>query len=112
MRRPVSIHVLGCRVDAVRTVEAIATIVGLARDAASEVPRVVVTLGTEMVVRAQTDAAFRALLDRSALSLCDTIGVDLAARAYGTRLPERITGVDLLGPPLLGAERRRPRTVS
>jgi len=61
-------------------------------------PSIVVTLGTEMVVRAQSDENFRAVINGSALSLCDTIGVLLAARANGLPLSERVTGVDLVEP--------------
>jgi N-acetylglucosaminyldiphosphoundecaprenol N-acetyl-beta-D-mannosaminyltransferase len=56
----------------------------------------VVTLGVEMVMAAQRDAAFRALINTSALSVCDTIGVLLAARIRGARLRERVTGVELV----------------
>jgi N-acetylglucosaminyldiphosphoundecaprenol N-acetyl-beta-D-mannosaminyltransferase len=87
--------VLGCRVDAVNTQAAVRTIVELAREPE---PSIVVTLGTEMIVRAQRDHAFRAVVNASALSLCDTIGVLYAARAQGAPIPERVTGVDLMEP--------------
>jgi N-acetylglucosaminyldiphosphoundecaprenol N-acetyl-beta-D-mannosaminyltransferase len=87
--------VLGCRVDAVGAQEAVRTIVALAREPE---PSIVVTLGTEMVMRAQRDESFRAVINASALSLCDTIGVLLAARAQGAPVPERVTGVDLVEP--------------
>jgi len=87
--------VLGCRVDAAGVDEAVRRIVELARG--SE-PASVVTLGTEMVVRARRDARFRAVLNASALSLCDTVGVMYVARAQGLRLPGRVTGIDLLDP--------------
>jgi len=61
----------------------------------------VVTLGTEMVVRAQSDEEFRALLQRAGLVLCDTIGVWFASRIPQRGrpthpLPERVTGVSLV----------------
>jgi N-acetylglucosaminyldiphosphoundecaprenol N-acetyl-beta-D-mannosaminyltransferase len=87
--------VLGCRVDAVGSQEAVRTIVALAQQAE---PAIVVTLGTEMVMHAQRDETFRNVINVSALSLCDTIGVLLAARAQGVPIPERVTGVDLLEP--------------
>ncbi|HEX8805919.1 MAG TPA: WecB/TagA/CpsF family glycosyltransferase, partial [Candidatus Aquilonibacter sp.] len=55
-----------------------------------------VTLGTEMVVYAQRDPAFREVLNSSALSLCDTVGVLTVARQRGATLRERVTGVDLV----------------
>jgi len=58
----------------------------------------VVTLGTEMIVRAQHDARFREIVNASALSLCDTVGVKYAARLHGTPVEERVSGVDLIAP--------------
>jgi N-acetylglucosaminyldiphosphoundecaprenol N-acetyl-beta-D-mannosaminyltransferase len=49
-----------------------------------------------MVMRAQRDAAFREIINDSQLSLCDTIGVLLAARLRGLPLKQRVTGVDLI----------------
>jgi N-acetylglucosaminyldiphosphoundecaprenol N-acetyl-beta-D-mannosaminyltransferase len=89
------VRILGCRVDAIGTAEAVHRIVAFARGAT---PHLVVTLGTEMIVRARRDAAFRAIVNGSALSLCDTIGVLYAARLQGARIPERVAGVDLIDP--------------
>lgn len=87
--------ILGCRVDAIGIEDAVRTIVDLTRgDGAS----LVVTLGTEMVVRAQTDERFRRVLNDAALSLCDTVGVMYAARLHGVHIPERVTGVELIEP--------------
>jgi N-acetylglucosaminyldiphosphoundecaprenol N-acetyl-beta-D-mannosaminyltransferase len=58
----------------------------------------VVTLGVEMVMNAQRDARFRAIVDRAAMSLCDTIGILLASRTRRGPLRERVTGVDLIEP--------------
>ncbi len=86
---------LGCRVDAVDTASAIDRIVALARGA---VPSQVVTVGTEMVMRAQRDAQFRAVLNGAALALCDTVGLLAAAQLHGLALRTRVTGIDLLDP--------------
>jgi N-acetylglucosaminyldiphosphoundecaprenol N-acetyl-beta-D-mannosaminyltransferase len=75
--------------------EAAERIAGLAH---GTTPALVVTLGVEMVMYAQRDARFRALTDRAALSLCDTIGILLASRLRGGPLRERVTGIDLIGP--------------
>ena len=90
-----SVSILGCRVDALRSGEAVRRIVALAQ---GTVPSLVVTLGTEMIVRAQRDVRFRDAINASALSLCDTVGVLFAARLHGVRVCERVTGVDLLEP--------------
>jgi len=55
-----------------------------------------VTLGVEMAMYAQRDRRFRELVDRAALSLCDTIGILLASRARGGPVRERVTGIDLV----------------
>jgi N-acetylglucosaminyldiphosphoundecaprenol N-acetyl-beta-D-mannosaminyltransferase len=89
------VTILGCRVDAAGVDDAVRRIVELAR---GDRPSSVVTLGTEMAVRARTDARFRAAVNASALSLCDTVGILAAARAQGLRLPGRVTGIDLLDP--------------
>jgi N-acetylglucosaminyldiphosphoundecaprenol N-acetyl-beta-D-mannosaminyltransferase len=90
-----SIDILGCRVDAVDRASAVERIAALAN---GTTPSIVVTLGVEMVMYAQRDRRFRALIAQSALSLCDTIGLLLASRVRGGPLHERVTGVDLLGP--------------
>src|SRR6202140_468018 len=87
--------VLGCRVDALDTRAAVERIVELVRAGGWSS---VVTLGTEMVVRAQRDEKFRALINESALSLCDTVGVLHAARAQGLAVPKRVSGGDLIAP--------------
>ena len=75
--------------------EAVARIAALAQ---GSTPSLVVTLGVEMTMYAQRDPRFRALVDSSALSLCDTIGILLASRARHGPLRERVTGVDLIEP--------------
>jgi N-acetylglucosaminyldiphosphoundecaprenol N-acetyl-beta-D-mannosaminyltransferase len=90
-----SVTILGCRVDEIDRLEAVRRIVALAQGSQ---PALVVTIGTEMIVRAQHDAAFRDVVNASALSLCDTIGVLFAARLHGAALGERVAGIDLLEP--------------
>jgi len=75
-----------------------------AKDATREILRLaqssqtsqVVTLGTEMVVRAQRDATFREIINTSQLSVCDTVGLLAVARLRGMPIKERVTGVDLI----------------
>jgi N-acetylglucosaminyldiphosphoundecaprenol N-acetyl-beta-D-mannosaminyltransferase len=63
---------------------------------AGGVARQVVTLNPEMVVMAQRDPVFAALIQRADLVTADGVGLLWAARLRGERLPERVTGVDLL----------------
>jgi N-acetylglucosaminyldiphosphoundecaprenol N-acetyl-beta-D-mannosaminyltransferase len=51
-----------------------------------------------MTMFAQRDSRFRNLVNRAALSLCDTIGILLASRARGGPIRERVTGIDLIEP--------------
>jgi N-acetylglucosaminyldiphosphoundecaprenol N-acetyl-beta-D-mannosaminyltransferase len=87
------VEVLGCRLDDVDAAEAQTQIMALARQS---VGSQVVTLGTEMVVHAQRDQKFRAIVNGSALSLCDTVGVLAVARRRGATLRGRVTGVELI----------------
>jgi N-acetylglucosaminyldiphosphoundecaprenol N-acetyl-beta-D-mannosaminyltransferase len=88
-----SIDILGCRVDAIDRAGAVTCIAELANGPA---PSLVVTLGVEMVMRAQRDAEFRAIVNGAALSLCDTIGLLLASRLRRGPLRSRVTGVELV----------------
>lgn len=47
---------------------------------------------------AQRDRRFRALINRAALSVCDSIGILLASRIRKGPMRERVTGVDLIDP--------------
>jgi N-acetylglucosaminyldiphosphoundecaprenol N-acetyl-beta-D-mannosaminyltransferase len=88
-----SLEILGCRLDVLDADEATRRILELAR---GESGAQIVTLGTEMVVHAQRDARFRAILNACALSLCDTVGLLAVARRRGAPLRGRVTGVELL----------------
>lgn len=88
-----TLEILGCKLDDIGATAATARIVEFARSGANAQ---VVTLGTEMVVYAQRDAAFRTIVNASALSLCDTVGLLMVARMRGSSLRERVTGVELI----------------
>lgn len=88
-----TMFVLGCRVDAVGRDEAVHMIASLANGSQ---PSLVVTLGVEMVMAARRDASFRAIVNASALSVCDTIGILLTSKLRRGPLGERVTGVDLV----------------
>ncbi|MBV8724811.1 MAG: WecB/TagA/CpsF family glycosyltransferase [Candidatus Eremiobacteraeota bacterium] len=88
-----TLDILGCRVDAIDADEATARIMALAREHRTAQ---IVTLGTEMVVHAQRDERFRAIVNAATLSLCDTVGVLAVARRRGMPLTARVTGVELV----------------
>jgi len=87
--------VLGCRVDAITADEAVQQIVAFTRE---RNPHLIVTLGTEMAVYAQKDPLFRATVNGAALSLCDTVGIQWAARMRGIPITERVAGIELIQP--------------
>lgn len=88
-------QILGCRLDELDAAAATQQITALAESGNGAQ---VVTLGTEMVVYAQRDPAFRAVVNAAALSLCDTVGLLLVARKRGSHLRERVAGIELIGP--------------
>ncbi|GAC1394006.1 MAG: hypothetical protein NVSMB31_13940 [Vulcanimicrobiaceae bacterium] len=95
-----SLCILNCRLDDIDAGTATAKILDYAQGSTAAQ---VVTLGTEMVVNAQHDEGFRAIVNRSALSLCDTIGLLLVARMRGSTLRQRVTGVELVDSLCAGA---------
>jgi N-acetylglucosaminyldiphosphoundecaprenol N-acetyl-beta-D-mannosaminyltransferase len=101
-----SLEILGCRMDALDADAAADAITALARTGRGAQ---IVTLGTEMVVYAQRDARYRAVINNSTLSLCDTIGLLAVARARGVPLRDRVTGVELIELICARAARERMR---
>lgn len=67
----------------------------------------VTTPNPEMLVLASKDAAFRAALSQADLAVPDGIGLLYVARLKGMRLPERVTGTDLLDDIAAIAARRK-----
>jgi N-acetylglucosaminyldiphosphoundecaprenol N-acetyl-beta-D-mannosaminyltransferase len=88
-----SLTVLGCRVDAIGRDEAVSSIAQLANAGGAAL---VVTLGVEMVMAAQSNEQFRRTINGAAIVTCDTIGLLLASRQRGGPLRERVTGVELV----------------
>jgi N-acetylglucosaminyldiphosphoundecaprenol N-acetyl-beta-D-mannosaminyltransferase len=86
-------YILGCRLDLIDADEASSQIMRFASEGSGAQ---IVTLGTEMVVYARGDEAFRDVVNASALSLCDTIGLLYVARRRGAVLRERVTGIGLI----------------
>ena len=86
-----SINILGVRVDNVTYGE---TLDLIASTIAARVPRQIATVNPEFIMAAQEDAAFRDVLNHTALNLPDGIGVIWAARRLGRPLRERVAGSD------------------
>jgi N-acetylglucosaminyldiphosphoundecaprenol N-acetyl-beta-D-mannosaminyltransferase len=88
-------RILGCPVDVVDMHQAVGRLLELVEQR-SPMPALVVTLNPEMVMLAQRDAAFAAVLEQAALLVPDGVGVVTALRRRGHPLPGRVTGIDLL----------------
>lgn len=88
-----NLSILGCRLDALDADAATDAIIGFAHERRGAQ---IITLGTEMVVHAQRDPKYRAVVNGCALSLCDTIGLLAVARSRGVELRDRVTGVELI----------------
>lgn len=56
----------------------------------------IVTVNADFLTRAQTDKNFRKILNQADLSVVDGVGVSWAAKLFGEKFPERISGVDLM----------------
>ncbi|MBQ7567850.1 WecB/TagA/CpsF family glycosyltransferase, partial [bacterium] len=62
----------------------------------SDSPHLVVTVGPEMVMRAQENEEFRALVNGADLVVPDGAGILWAGRQCGVKFPERVAGVELI----------------
>jgi N-acetylglucosaminyldiphosphoundecaprenol N-acetyl-beta-D-mannosaminyltransferase len=93
MNAPDTITILGIPVHAVTMT---ATLELVERFMA--VPRVhqLATVNPEFVMAAQSDAAFRRILQTADLCLPDGVGLLYAARRQGAKLPERVPGSELV----------------
>lgn len=85
------VSLLGVPLDPVTADEAVRLLLGFLEGAGQ---RHVMTPNSEMLVEAVRNPAFHVVLQRSDLNLPDSVGLLLAARWTGQRLPERVTGVD------------------
>ena len=90
---PTTLRVLGVKLHAVSMDQAVERVLALTRRPGFHL---VVTLGTEMVMRAQNDPEFRELVNGADLVVADGAGLLWAARRCGLSLPERVAGIDLV----------------
>ncbi len=91
--RPPRLSVLGYPLDSVDLAGAADWVLEATK--ASDRPRLVVTLNPEIAVLGRSRPELAAALRAADLSVADGVGVALAARLAGTRLPGRVPGVDL-----------------
>lgn len=86
------LEILGCPLDRVTMAQTLDILRGYLK---TDEFHLVVTIGSEMIVRAQTDHEFREAVRSAALVVPDSIGAVLAARYGGFPVRERVTGVEL-----------------
>jgi N-acetylglucosaminyldiphosphoundecaprenol N-acetyl-beta-D-mannosaminyltransferase len=98
-----SVSILGVRIHAVTTAETLAWIEAAV---AARLPRQICTANPEFLMAARRDREFFDLLNRADLVVPDGMGLLLAARWLGERLPERVAGSDLIYRIAERAERR------
>jgi N-acetylglucosaminyldiphosphoundecaprenol N-acetyl-beta-D-mannosaminyltransferase len=85
--------ILGIDISLVNASDTIETIDGYIRDGR---PHMVVTADSSCVVMAQSDRKLREIVNSADLVTPDSIGILWAAKRFGTPLPERVSGVDIV----------------
>jgi N-acetylglucosaminyldiphosphoundecaprenol N-acetyl-beta-D-mannosaminyltransferase len=88
-----SIDILGIKVNRLDFNGTIGYIEEFIRD---RTPRLVITLGTEMVMAARKNKEFRDVLARADIACADAVGIVWASRYKGMPLKEKVAGIDLL----------------
>lgn len=89
-----TVHLFGVKVHRLTMTEAVEAVERLVREGGAHQ---VVTADTSMLVMAQQDAELRRIVNEASLVTPDSMGVVWAARRLGCPVPERVTGVDLMG---------------
>ena len=90
---PKNIHILGVRIHAITVAETLAWIEAAV---AARAPRQICTSNPEFLMTARRDREFFEVLNRADLVVPDGVGLLMAARWLGARLPERVAGSDLI----------------
>ncbi len=86
-------EILGCPVDALTQADALTAINDFV---AQGHPHHIVTVNPEYVMLAHRDSAFLQVLQSADMATADGAGLLLAARVLGFRLPQRVTGNDIV----------------
>ncbi|MHB0912516.1 MAG: WecB/TagA/CpsF family glycosyltransferase [Armatimonadota bacterium] len=87
------ISILGIKISVVDMPTTLNLIEGFIADGR---PHMVVTADASCAVMAETDRALREIVNSADLVTPDSVGVLWAARKFGTPLPERVSGVDIV----------------
>jgi N-acetylglucosaminyldiphosphoundecaprenol N-acetyl-beta-D-mannosaminyltransferase len=108
---PHAVRILDIDIDAVTLDQATAMIAEAidARRGHGGPVTYVATVNPELIMLARKDRSFRRILQQAPLRTPDGVGVLLASRILGRRLPQRVTGVDLVESVAAQAARRGDR---
>jgi len=87
------VEILGVKIDKVTFRQALDMVANFLRGSN---PKMIATVNTEFVMMAQKDEEFKTILNHASLSVADGVGLIWASRILKNKLPERITGVDLV----------------
>lgn len=87
------IEILGVMIDSISFEEATRTVEGFLADGKKHY---IVTPNPEQIILAQKNSRFKKILNEADLAVPDGIGVVWGSRILGQKLPERVSGVDLL----------------
>lgn len=87
------VNILGVKIDNLTKPEVLQKISEFLQ---SEKQHQIVTVNPEFIIAAQHDDEFRAILNKADLSVADGVGIKFAAKKFGQKLKERITGMDLI----------------
>ncbi len=101
-----SVDVLGVRVDDVTLSEALPLLEAMVLDGKAHQ---VVTVNSEFIMTAQTNPAFREVLNKASLALPDSMGVVWASKLLGHALTERVAGVETVERLVRIAQRKKMR---
>jgi N-acetylglucosaminyldiphosphoundecaprenol N-acetyl-beta-D-mannosaminyltransferase len=96
---PVSVYVLGVRVDRLSQQQALTAIdqlITLHRQNKALTCQQVVTVNPEFVMTAQHNTTFRQYINQAAIVVPDGMGIVWATRYLRLPVPERVTGTDML----------------
>lgn len=103
-----STYILGVRIDIVNKEETLKEIQQLAQ---SSKPSYVVTVNPEHLYDAHYDPAFKKILNKSNLNLCDGIGVKLASYLFPPVIKEIISGSSILKDALILSRNNKHRVL-
>jgi len=88
-----TIEILGVKIDAINMEKAVKKVINFCNE---DRIHSVCTANSEIIMAAYKDPQFKDILNSSDMVTADGAGVVLAARILGLKLPQKVSGVDLV----------------